>query len=152
MIPFVQKFAVTIFILIGLFLPIQTPLEFAFWRALIIFIADLIVLTLTLYVAGLIIVGGERTKLPSAFAIALLGTFVNFALNVVFVLLSINFSWEYMLVFRVLLSFIVWLSLIKNFYKTGWLGAFAVAILALIIMVVLEILLVSFLIALRILV
>lgn len=34
------------------------------------------------------------------------------------------------------LSFIVWLFLIRHYYETGWLGALAVAILAVIIYVV----------------
>lgn len=150
----VQKFAVIIFAVIGLILPVQITFEFAFWRALLTFIVNLIVLTLILYIAGLAVVGGERTKLSSAFAIALLGTFVNFVLNMLFALLSLSVElpWEYVFVFRLILSLIVWLSLIKNFYRTGWLGAFAVAILALIIMVVLELVLVPFLVALKILV
>lgn len=147
-----EKFILITLIIFGLILPIQTPLEFPILRSLIVFIVNLIVLTLILYVAGLAVVGGERAKLSNAFAIAFLGTLINFVLALFFNLLAlpIVLSLEYMLIFRLLLSFIVWLSLIKNFYKTGWLGALAVAILTGIIMIVLELLLTSFLLALQI--
>ena len=104
-----------------------------------------------IYVAGLVVVGGERAKIVRASAIAFLGTFTNFVLSIFFGLLplSASLSWESIFLFRLLLSFIIWLSLIKNFYKTGWLGAFAVAVLAVIIMVVLELFLTSFLLALK---
>jgi len=150
----VQKFALATLALFSLILPIQAPLQFPFWRTLIIFVISLIVLAIILYVAGLVVVGGERAKLSSAFAIALLGVFVDFALSLAFTILQlpVNISLEYLLIFRAFLTLIVWLTLIKNFYKTGWLGALAVAILAVIIMVVLEILLESLLIALNILI
>jgi len=143
------RFVLATLALFSLILPTQAPLQFPFWRTLIAFVISLIVLTLVLYVAGLVVVGGDRAKLSSAFAIALLGVFVDFALQMALtpLLLPLSISWEYIFIFRVFLSFIVWLSLIKNFYKTGWLGALAVAILAVIILVVLGILLASLLIA-----
>jgi len=152
----VQKFALATLALFSLIFPTQAPLQFLFWRTLIIFVISLIVLAIILYFAGLVVVGRERAELSSAFAIALLGMFVDFALNIAFTLLLIplptSLSWEYAFIFRVFSSLIVLLSLIKNFYKTGWLGALAVAILAVIIMVVLGILLESLLIALNILI
>jgi len=42
------------------------------------------------------------------------------------------------------LSIIVWLLLIKRFYETGWLGAIAVGILAMIIFLVIAVLLALF--------
>ena len=142
MMPLMQKFVLAALALFGLILPIQAPLQ-SFWGNLITFVISLIVLTLVLYIAGLIVVGGERARLSSAFGIALLGVFVNFALNVAFnlLLLPINIPLEYLLLIRAFLILLVWLSLIKNFYRTGWLGALAVAILAVIIAVVLELLL-----------
>jgi len=145
-----HKFVLATLGLFSLILPIQAPLEFTFWRTIIFIVVNLIILTIILYIAGLVVVGGDRAKLSSAFAIALLGTFISFALNMAFtlVLIPLSLSWEYVFIFRVFLSLIVWLSLIKSFYKTGWLGALAVAILAVIIAVVLELLLASVLVAL----
>jgi len=149
MMPLGHKFVLATLALFSLILPAEAPLQFPFWRTLIAFVISLIVLTIILYVAGLVVVGGDRAKLSSAFAITLLGTFVSFVLNMVFtLLLPVSLSWEYVFIFRAFLSLIVWLSLIKNFYKTGWLGALAVAILTVIIMIVLELLLASLLIAL----
>ena len=143
----VQGFSVAIFTLLCLISPLQTSLQSAYWPILISFIVNLIVLTFVLFVGGLVVVGRQRAKLSSAFAIALIGAFVNFVLGVFFIVLPVVLVWEYLLVFRVLLSLIVWLSLIKNFYRTGWLGALMVAILTAIIMVVLELLLKSLLVA-----
>jgi hypothetical protein len=154
MMPLGHKFVLATLALFSLILPIQTPFQFLFWHTLIVFIISLIVLALVLYVAGLLVVGGDKARLSSAFAIALLGVFVDFVLNMAFtlLLLSVSIPWEYIFIFRIFLSLIVWLSLIKNFYKTGWLGSLAVAILAVTIMVVLGILLESLLIALNILI
>lgn len=139
--------------LFGLILQIQATLQ-SFWSNLIASVISLIVLTLVLYVAGLVVVGGDRARLSSAFAIALLGVFVDFALGIAFTLLQlpVSISFEYLLILRAFLTLLVWLSLIKNFYRTGWLGALAVAILAVIIMVVLQILLAALFIALNILI
>lgn len=144
MLPSLQRFVVATLTPFGFTWPMQLS-QFPYWYHLIAFFVNLIVLTVILYVAGLVVVGGERAKFSRAFTVAFLGTVVNFVLNLFFLLLPGSSSWEYALsVFRRFLFFIVWLSLIKNFYKTGWLGAFAVAILALIIMIVLEILLMPF--------
>jgi len=146
--PPLQMLMIETLALLGLTGPTQLS-QFPYWYHLIAFFVNLIVLTLTLYVAGLVMVGEERTKLSRAFKISFLGTLINSVLNLFFILLPVSLSWEYALsVFRRFLFFIVWLSLIKNFYRTGWLGAFAVAILALVIMIVLELLLIPFLIGL----
>jgi hypothetical protein len=148
------KFVLATSVLVSLILLIREPSQFFFWRSLISFVISLIVLTLVLYVAGLIIVGGERARLSSAFGIALLGTFVDFALGIAFslLLLPVSIPFGYLLIFRAFLTLLVWLSLIKNFYRTGWLGALAVAILTVIVAVVLGILLETLLIALNILI
>jgi hypothetical protein len=145
-----QSFLVIISVVLGLMQPNQIP-QSSLWSPLMTFLVSLIVLAVIIYVAGLIVVGGERTKIIRAFAIVFLGTFMNFLLTMFFSLapISASLSWESIFLFRLLLSFIIWLSLIKNFYRTGWLGAFAVAVLAVIIMVVLELFLTSFLLALK---
>lgn len=145
-----QKFVLATFLL-SLIWPTQGTQQFPFLGPLIAFFVNLIVLALILYVAGLTVVGGERAKISRAFSIAFLGAFVNFALNVFFILLPLplSLSWEYAFIFRVILSFIIWLSLIKNFYRTSWLGALAVATLVL-VMVVLELVLRDFLLSLKI--
>jgi hypothetical protein len=90
--------------------------------ALVLFFVELLVLTIVLYLAGLIVVGRKRALISDAFIIALLGTL----LSTLFVILLPNWI-------AILLIVIVWLILIKRLYETGWLGAIAVGILAIVI-------------------
>jgi len=94
--------------------------------AVVAFIVNLIVMTIVFYIAGIVVVGKQRALLSDAFVISLLGTFVG-ALFVLFI------PWHLL---GLILSLIIWLLLIKHYYETGWLGALAVAILAIIIYVV----------------
>ena len=107
------------------------PPEFRVIFPLIFFLVQLLVLTGVLYFAGLIVVGGKRARLMDAFLISFLGT----VLSTVFVLFI-----PYLFI-ALILSVFVWLLLIKRFYETGWLGAIAVGLLAMIIFLVVAILL-----------
>jgi hypothetical protein len=89
------------------------------------FFVELLILTVVLYLAGRIVVGGKRALFSDAFIIALLGTVLS-ALFVAFVPYSL---------IALLLSIFVWLLLIKRLYETGWLGAIAVGILTMIIFI-----------------
>jgi len=104
---------------------LQIPGETEITFAIILFIMNLIIMTIVFYVAGVIVVGKRRALFSDAFVISLLGTVVG---NIC------------LLFFRpiigLFLSLIVWLLLIRHYYETGWLGALAVAILAVIIFVV----------------
>ncbi len=75
------------------------------------------------YIAGLIVVGGKRARFSDAFIISLVGT----VLSTLFYLFI-----PYRLI-ALLLSLFTWLLLIKRLYETGWLGAIAVGILAVIV-------------------
>lgn len=94
--------------------------------ALMTFVVNLIVMTVVFYVAGVIVVGKKRALLSDAFVISLLGTILYAICN-----LFIPWIWIGLVV-----SFIVWLLLIRHYYETGWLGALAVAILAVVILIV----------------
>ena len=94
------------------------------------FIVGLIVLSLIFYIAGRIVVGGKRALFSDAFVISLLGTIV---MNVCLYFFG--------LLVGAILSLIVWLLLIRHYYETGWLGAIAVGIMAVIVSVVITILL-----------
>jgi len=101
----------------------QKELLFAF----IEFIVKLIVLTVVFYVAGRVVVGKRRARFSDAFVISLFGTLVGTILS-----LFIPHYW-----LGEVLSLIVWLLLIRHYYETGWLGALAVGILAVIVMIIL---------------
>jgi len=98
---------------------------------LAVFLVSLLVLSVVLYLAGLIVVGKKRALLTDAFIISLLGTILS---NLFFMFIS------YPLV-PLLLSIIVWLLLIKRLYETGWLGAIAVGVLAVMIYLAIAIIL-----------
>ena len=79
-------------------------------------------MTIVFYAAGAIVVGKRRALFSDAFVISLLGTVVSNICSLFFPP-----------VIGLILSLIVWLLLIKRYYETGWLGALAVSILAVII-------------------
>ncbi|MBC7130590.1 hypothetical protein H5T51_05150 [Candidatus Bathyarchaeota archaeon] len=89
------------------------------------FIVELLLLTAMLYFAGRIVVGERRALFTDAFIIALLGTILSAAFTAFI---------PYGLI-AMLLSVFTWLLLIKRLYKTGWLGAIAISILASIIFI-----------------
>jgi hypothetical protein len=93
--------------------------------AVVSFIVNLLVMTIVFYVAGIIVVGKRRALFSDALVISLLGTVVG---NICLLFFPP--------VIGLLLSLIVWLLLIRRYYETGWLGALAVAVLAVIIYVV----------------
>jgi hypothetical protein len=98
--------------------------------SLALFFVNLVVLAVVLYLAGLVVVGGKRALLTDAFIISLLGT----------VLSTIFFLFIPYGLIALLLSIFTWLILIKRLYKTGWLGAIAVGILAVVIFLAVTIL------------
>ncbi|MEM3623260.1 MAG: hypothetical protein QXR76_05775 [Candidatus Bathyarchaeia archaeon] len=102
--------------------------------SLALFFVGLLVLTIVLYLSGLIVVGGKRARLSDALIIALLGT----------VLSTLFFMFIPYPLIGLVLSIITWLLLIKSLYETGWLGSLAVGILAIIIYFALFILLALF--------
>jgi len=99
--------------------------------SLVLFFVNLFVLAVVLYLAGLVVVGGKRALLSDAFLISFLGT----------VLSTVFFMFIPYSLIALALSIFVWLLLIKRLYETGWFGATAVGILAIIIFLVVTILL-----------
>ena len=87
----------------------------------------LLILTVVFYIAGIIVVGKRRALFSDALVISLLGTAVGIICDFIFPSLI-----------GAILSLLVWLLLIRFYYETGWLGALAVGILAVIIAVVMS--------------
>jgi len=107
----------------------------------IAFIIKLLVLATVFYVAGILIVGKKRALFVDAFIIALLGTLAStFFMAVLPGLVIFTFDGHKFGLgsgLGLLISFFVYLLLIRYYYETGWLGALAVAILAVIVYIVL---------------
>jgi hypothetical protein len=99
--------------------------------SLALFFVNLLVLAVVLYLAGLVVVGKKRALLSDAFIISFLGT----VLSTLF-FMFISYHW-----IALGLSIFVWLLLVKRLYETGWLGATAVGILAIIIFLAVTVLL-----------
>jgi hypothetical protein len=105
--------------------------DFRLIFSLTLFFVNLLILTIVLYLAGLLIFGKKRSLLSDAFMISLVGT----VLSTVFFMLI-----PYRLV-ALFLGIITWLLLIKRLYETGWIGAIGVGILAIIIFLAVTLLL-----------
>jgi len=99
------------------------------------FILGLVILTIIFYIAGRIVVGKKRALFSDAFVISLLGTIV----------MSICLSFFKTPLVGAVLSLIIWLLLVKHYYETGWLGAIAVGIMALIVSIVILVIVTSLL-------
>jgi len=103
--------------------PWGLPEELVLIFAIAWFFISLFVTAVVLYLAGLVVVGKKRALLSDAFVISLLGTVLT-TLFTIFILYPL---------IALILSLFVWLILIKRLFETGWLGAIAVGILAVII-------------------
>jgi hypothetical protein len=105
----------------------QIPETVRFLFAIAAFLVPLLVLTIVIYLAGILVVGGRRARFSDAFLIALLGTIVSIVLAL--------FVSDHPLILLIV-EVIVWLVLIKSFFNTGWLGALAVGILSVVVFIV----------------
>ena len=92
---------------------------------LIQIIVSTIILAPVLWLAGRALVGGDKAKFFDAIWIIVLGTIIGAIVN------------EFVggLVAAIIM-FVIWLALIKHFFDCGWLKAFAIAIIAVIIFVI----------------
>jgi hypothetical protein len=93
---------------------------------LIQIVVGTIILAPVLWLAGRGLVGGEKAKFLDAVWIVLLGTIIGAVVGAYI---------ENFLVAAIIM-FIVWLGLIKHFFDCGWLMAFAIAIITVILFVV----------------
>jgi len=89
----------------------------------VIFFTNLLILSFVLWIAGLIVVGAKHAKFFHAILLAFVGTIV------------VTFFLTLIPIVGLFLALIAWLALIKFFYGTGWLGALAVSVLAIIVMI-----------------
>jgi hypothetical protein len=97
-----------------------------FVALLIQIVVGVIVISPILWLAGRALAGKEKAKFTDAIWIVLLGTIIG-----AFVSAYIGG------LIAAVIMFIVWLALIKHFFDCGWIKAFAIAIIAVIIFIVL---------------
>jgi hypothetical protein len=89
-----------------------------------------IVLSPVLWLAGRALVGKDKAKFTDAIWIILLGT-----------LFGSVFSAFFTGIIASIIQLIVWLALVKHFFDCGWLMAFAISIVAVIIFIAIALLL-----------
>ena len=93
------------------------------------FVVNILVNSLFVWLAGKALVGGEKAKFTDAIWIVFLGSIIGGVISAFFqgMVGSIVGS---------IISFIIWLGLIKHFFDCGWIKAFIIAVLAVIIQIV----------------
>ena len=91
---------------------------------IVLFIIYLLVIGFVLWLAGEIVVG-RRVTFGEALAIAGVGTFL------------VGASIAFLGLIGLLLGLVIFLLLVKHYFKTGWLGAIGVGIMAIVVLVVL---------------
>ncbi len=95
---------------------------------LIQIILGIIVLAPVLWISGRLLAGKDKAKFTDAIWIVILGVVIG---AIVGAFVNGILSWIIMLV--------VWLALVKHFFDCGWLKAFAISIIAVLIFIVIAV-------------
>jgi hypothetical protein len=92
---------------------------------LIDLVIKIIILAPALWLSGRALVGKEKAKFLDAVWIIILGALVG----------GIFSYFEIIGIIALIIQLLIWLGLVKHFFDTGWLKAFAISVLAVIILV-----------------
>jgi len=93
---------------------------------LIELVIKIIILAPALWISGRVLVGKEKAKFLDAVWIIILGTLIG----------GIFSYFEIIGIIALIIQLVIWLGLVKHFFDTGWLKAFVISVLAVIILVV----------------
>jgi len=93
---------------------------------LIELVIKIIILAPALWLSGRVLVGKEKAKFLDAVWIIILGTLIG----------GIFSYFEIIGIIALIIQLVIWLGLVKHFFDTGWLKAFVISVLAVIILVV----------------
>ena len=93
---------------------------------LIDLVIKIIILAPALWISGRVLVGKEKAKFLDAIWIIILGTLIG----------GIFSYFEIIGIIALIIQLVIWLGLVKHFFDTGWLKAFVISVLAVIILVV----------------
>jgi hypothetical protein len=97
---------------------------------LINIVISTIIVAPILWLSGRALVGKEKAKFTDAIWIVLLGNLIGIAIG------TFIYGW-----LSAIVMLIVWLALIKHFFDCGWLKAFAIALVAVIVFIIVGIIL-----------
>lgn len=92
---------------------------------LIHLIVNIIIISPSLWIAGRLLVGGQKAKFTDAIWIVTLGTIIGTIVGL------FTFSWV-----SLIIQLIVWLALVKHFFDCGWLKALLISIVAIIVFII----------------
>ncbi|XES78245.1 MAG: hypothetical protein ACBZ72_05060 [Candidatus Bathyarchaeia archaeon] len=92
---------------------------------LISLVIRILVLTPVLWISGRILVGGNKAKFTDAIWIVVLGTVIAGIIEYFFI------GW-----ISSIIVLLIWLGLVKHFFDCGWLKAFVISVIAILIFVV----------------
>ncbi|HRU81042.1 MAG TPA: hypothetical protein P5168_00680, partial [Candidatus Methanomethylicus sp.] len=98
--------------------------------AIIGLVINVIILSPVLWLAGRLLVGGQKAKFTDAIMIVVIGVVIGAILG------YFVYGW-----IASIIMLIVWLALIKHFFDCGWLKALAIAIVTVIIFAVIAVVL-----------
>ena len=97
--------------------------------AIAVFLIQVLILSVVIYLAGLMVVGGRKATFGDAFKISLLGTVLG---GLIYTAISF-----FVPLLGLIVYILIWLALIRQYFETGWLNALAIGILAVIVWIAL---------------
>ena len=97
--------------------------------AIAVFLIQVLILSVVIYIAGLMVVGGRKATFSDAFKISLLGSVLG---GLIYAAISF-----FVPLIGLIVYILIWLALIKQYFETGWLNALAIGILAVIVWIAL---------------
>jgi hypothetical protein len=103
-------------------------LDSAIINLIIQIVVNIVILAPVLWISGRLLLGKEKAKFMDALWIVVLGTLIGGA-----------FQYLFSGIIAAIVVLFIWLALVKHFFDTGWLMAFAIAIIAIIIWIVIAI-------------
>ncbi len=95
---------------------------------LIDIVIKIVVLAPAFWLAGRALVEKEKAHFIDAVWLVILGTLIG----------GIFSYFEIVVIIALIIQLLIWLSLVKHFFDTGWLKAFVISVLAIIILVVIS--------------
>ena len=93
-------------------------------------VVGVIIISPVLWPSGRAVVGREKAKVIDAIWIVILGTVIGGI-----------FGFFFTGIIAAIIQLLIWLALVKHFFDTGWLTAFGISILAVIIFAVIAVIL-----------
>jgi len=103
-------------------------LDSAIVNLIIQMIVNIIILAPVLWIAGRLLAGKDKAKFTDALWIVVLGTLIGGV-----------FQYFFSGIIAAIIVLFIWLALVKHFFDTGWLKAFVIAVVAILIWIVIAV-------------